>query len=298
MKRYWFRVPDDLELLMSMKRAELRCYIVVVNAIQRDRNEGRISITQVAKRARISRKTAQEELVGLVGKGHLCCDKRPGTTTVYRLPFSWEDGKGSPVRDEPQVRMTHAARENASPLGEQYQGTPGDQHRTPGGDPHLEFPESSESAFQINQQHHRPSEAKDDVALEVERVLSALRARACIGFAFTASVRSAIRRKLEIVSAEQFERAILLGCVRKVMADINHGAPSVISSLEYFNNLIDEVRNLTCSAEYGPHLENRLVQWERQWMALKGAATQNGRHASRNDRSSRCQRTKSSGSVD
>jgi hypothetical protein len=51
---FWFRVPDVESGLMSLKPAQLKCYLVVLRAIQRDRNRGLISVRQVAKRARLS----------------------------------------------------------------------------------------------------------------------------------------------------------------------------------------------------------------------------------------------------
>lgn len=47
---FWWRLPDDEAFLMSLKPAELKCYLVASRAIQRDRNGGLISVRQVAKR--------------------------------------------------------------------------------------------------------------------------------------------------------------------------------------------------------------------------------------------------------
>lgn len=294
--KYWFRFVDDLDMLMSMKPAELRCYLVVARAIDKDRNAGEISITQVAKRARTSRKTAQKELASLVAKGYLLCDKRLGQTSVYRLPFCWRGINESPVRDQSQVGNT--ATGDSSPLGEHHQTTERDRDRTPTGDTHLEFSESAEAGVPTRQQHHHSSESKDDVALDVERVVSALRARACIGFAFNAPVRNAIQRKLEIVSAEQFQRAILLGCLRKVTADINRGDASVISSVEYFNNLIDEVQSPNFSPDYLRHIEYRLRQYEQKWVALRNVVAGTGRRCLHNERSPSCRKSKNHGGFD
>src|SRR5438045_8905845 len=97
---FWFRLPDDEGMLMSLKPGELRCYLVVTRAIQRDCNEGRISVSQVAGRAKISRKSAQDALAKVVSKGLLKCEKRDGTTAIYRLPFSWKEKDRSPTRDQ------------------------------------------------------------------------------------------------------------------------------------------------------------------------------------------------------
>jgi hypothetical protein len=68
---YWFRVPDVESGLMSLKPAQLRCYLVVISAIQRDRNRGLISVRQVARRARLSVNSAQLALTHLVLTGWL-----------------------------------------------------------------------------------------------------------------------------------------------------------------------------------------------------------------------------------
>ena len=38
---FWWRLPDDETALMSLGLAELKCYLVVARAIQRDRNGGK-----------------------------------------------------------------------------------------------------------------------------------------------------------------------------------------------------------------------------------------------------------------
>jgi len=50
---YWFRVLDVESGLMNLKSAELSS-LVVVRAIQRDCNNGVLSVRQVAKRAKLS----------------------------------------------------------------------------------------------------------------------------------------------------------------------------------------------------------------------------------------------------
>src|SRR5712691_5976467 len=57
---YWFRVPDDEAALMSLRPAELKCYLVVTRAIQRDRNGGKIAERQVLQRAGVSLRHAHD----------------------------------------------------------------------------------------------------------------------------------------------------------------------------------------------------------------------------------------------
>jgi hypothetical protein len=72
-----------------MRRAELRCYLVVLKSIQRDRNGGLVSVRQAARRARISLNSAQKALASLVRGGWLLRhgERRAGYT--YGLPFLW-----------------------------------------------------------------------------------------------------------------------------------------------------------------------------------------------------------------
>ncbi|HEY6347228.1 MAG TPA: hypothetical protein VIY49_37535 [Bryobacteraceae bacterium] len=86
---FWFRCPD-LELgLMTLKRAELRCYLVVLKSIQRDRNRGLVSVRQAARRARISANSAQKALAYLVRGGWLLRHGERRTGYTYSLPFLW-----------------------------------------------------------------------------------------------------------------------------------------------------------------------------------------------------------------
>jgi hypothetical protein len=137
---YWFRLPDDEAMLMSLRPAELKCYLVVVRAIQRDRNKGKLSIRQIAERAQLSPKHAHTAVVRLVDLGLLACRLRPGVTGVYRLPSEWRDR--TPTRErlgrEPEGQ------------GEQYCAPPGEQNCTPAEEQHLEFSELSETSSSSN----------------------------------------------------------------------------------------------------------------------------------------------------
>jgi hypothetical protein len=86
---FWFRVPDVESGLMSLKPAQLKCYLVVLRAIQRDRNRGLISVRQVARRARLSVNSAQAALTHLVDNGWLNRESKPRATSVYTLPHAW-----------------------------------------------------------------------------------------------------------------------------------------------------------------------------------------------------------------
>ncbi|HEY6345105.1 MAG TPA: hypothetical protein VIY49_26710 [Bryobacteraceae bacterium] len=86
---FWFRVPDVELGLMILKRAELRCYLVVLKSIQRDRNRGLVSVRQAARRARINPTSAQKALASLVRGGWLLRYGERRTGYTYGLPFLW-----------------------------------------------------------------------------------------------------------------------------------------------------------------------------------------------------------------
>jgi predicted transcriptional regulator len=272
--RYWWRLPDDLEMLMSLTPAELRCFMIVMHAIQRDRNEGEISLPQIAERAQVSRKTAQQALASLITRGRLNCEKRQGATAVYRLPFSWVQKENrSPTGDQLAPTGDH----HASPKCAQRRSPTGDEDRSPAGDPHLQSPEDSESASEDvghgSPQHHSVSSSENDaVGSDVEQIKSALRNRACVKCAFTESDIMAIRRMLDTATVETVLRAILLGCQRKLAALMNRGNGSLITSVYYFANLIEEVKGISNGPGYWRHVEDWVTRHEREWTSRKGPA--------------------------
>ena len=72
------------------------------------------------------------------------------------------------------------------------------------------------------------------------------------------------------------EHAVLLGCARKYVALINHQSRDSIVSFSYFQNVIEEVRELQMSAEYWRHLQMRVDRLEQQWAQMKAAAAAKG----------------------
>ncbi len=130
---YWFKVRDydpikEVDPLMDLSLVQLRAYFVVTRAIQRDKAEGKISASQVADRAHISRPRAQEALEFLVGQGLLLRAGRPGATPVYSLPFvfrSEKDSKTPPPSKTPKPVPTAEQVEDGKPVParEQVEGT-------------------------------------------------------------------------------------------------------------------------------------------------------------------------------
>jgi hypothetical protein len=124
---FFFKVPDDLEFLMRLRPAELRVYLVVQRAIQRDRRRGEVSVRMVAKRAGLSPFHAGKALASLCDAGHLAAVKVDGKTTVYTYP--------------PGLRW--ATKSDCTPTGAQGRAPTGAQGCAPTGAQHLELSEFS-----------------------------------------------------------------------------------------------------------------------------------------------------------
>jgi hypothetical protein len=107
----------------------------------------------------------------------------------------------------------------------------------------------------------------------VEQVRRLLGARRCVGSAFTpADERLAAALFERKVPIEEIEHAVSLGCARKYVTLINRQCVDLIVSFSYFQNVVEEVRELKMSAEYWRHLQMRVGQMEQQWDQMKAAA--------------------------
>lgn len=51
---FWFRCPDELDTLLALPPAQLKVFLVVMRAQQRDANGGKLSLRQIAQRAGLS----------------------------------------------------------------------------------------------------------------------------------------------------------------------------------------------------------------------------------------------------
>ena len=121
----------------------------------------------------------------------------------------------------------------------------------------------------------RSSTKTDTVAGYIEQARRLLGARRCVGSAFTpADERLAAALFERKVLIEEVEHAVLLGCARKYVALINHQSRDSIVSFSYFQNVIEEVRELKMSAEYWRHLQMRVDRLEQQWAQMKAAAAE------------------------
>ena len=68
------------------------------------------------------------------------------------------------------------------------------------------------------------------------------------------------------VPLQQVERGFLLGCARKYTTLLNTRSNELIVSFSYFQNVIEEARELQLSADYWRYLQRRIDQMEQQWL--------------------------------
>ena len=70
------------------------------------------------------------------------------------------------------------------------------------------------------------------------------------------------------VSLQQVARAILLGCARKYVAMINARVRMPITSLQYFADIVEEVRESEIPESYWEPLRVKVARMEQQWLKV------------------------------
>lgn len=111
--------------------------------------ECRLSIRQIADRARVGKRHAEEAITSLLSRGLLNCKTRPGATAVYSLPAAWK-GDSCPLEGRQSADERGA---NRTPVGGQLEVAGGQhlpptggQNCPPAGGQHLEPSEKLESS--------------------------------------------------------------------------------------------------------------------------------------------------------
>jgi hypothetical protein len=109
------------------------------------------------------------------------------------------------------------------------------------------------------------STASDESRHYVEEVRRLFLQRRCVQSSFTAAdeklAASLFRRGISLL---QVEHAILLGAARKYGAILQHGKGTPISSLHYFADLFDEVRQ-EITPGYWTYIANKVKRFEETW---------------------------------
>lgn len=100
----------------------------------------------------------------------------------------------------------------------------------------------------------------------VDRVRTLFLAPACVQASFSAAdEKLALDMYRRGVSMEQIKRAILLGCARKYVAMLNNGTRTPITSLQYFADIVEEVRESVIPESYWEPLRSKMARMEQQW---------------------------------
>jgi hypothetical protein len=103
----------------------------------------------------------------------------------------------------------------------------------------------------------------------VQQVRQMLSGPACVRVNFSsADERLAAIFYRRGISLVHLQRAIWLGCARKYVALLNapENADMLITSLNYFSALVDEVAETLVSEDYWKHMQSKLPQLERMWL--------------------------------
>jgi hypothetical protein len=100
----------------------------------------------------------------------------------------------------------------------------------------------------------------------VRKVRGLFLAPACVQASFSAAdERLALNMYRGGVSIEQITRAILLGCTRKYVSMLNAGTRTPITSLQYFADIVEEVKESEIPESYWEPLRWKMTRMEQQW---------------------------------
>jgi hypothetical protein len=101
----------------------------------------------------------------------------------------------------------------------------------------------------------------------IQKVRDLFLAPACVQASFSpADEKIATGLHRRGVSLEQISRAILLGCARKYVSMLNAGNRSPITSLQYFADVVEEVRESAIPESYWEPLRAKVIRMEKQWL--------------------------------
>ena len=118
-------------------------------------------------------------------------------------------------------------------------------------------------------QRNLPQGDTDDAEAYVAAIRRVFLRHGCVSSSFSpADERLAADWRHRGIPLERADRAIDLGVARKYAALLNNGKGSPITTLSYFENLIDEVGRADVSPDYWRHVKHRTEQFQRRWRTL------------------------------
>lgn len=113
----------------------------------------------------------------------------------------------------------------------------------------------------------RKQEVLPDQASYVAQIRTLMGSRRCIANSFAPADENLANALFQRgVPIQQVERGFVLGCARKYSTLLNNKSNELIVSFSYFQNLIEEARELQVAADYWRYLQRRVDQMERQWL--------------------------------
>ena len=100
----------------------------------------------------------------------------------------------------------------------------------------------------------------------LENVRRLFLAPACVQASFSAAdEKLALDLYRRGISMERITRAILLGCARKYVAMLNAETRTQITSLQYFADIVEEVKESAIPESYWEPLRSKTARMEQQW---------------------------------
>jgi hypothetical protein len=107
----------------------------------------------------------------------------------------------------------------------------------------------------------------NDESNYIDHVRRFFQARRCVDSSFSpADQKLAATFFRQQVGLDQIETALLLGCARKYVAMLNGKISGPITSLSYFQAVVDEAGKLHMSVDYTKYLRQRVARLEEQWL--------------------------------
>ena len=121
-------------------------------------------------------------------------------------------------------------------------------------------------------QRQQPPGRSGPEAEFVQKVRGLFLAPACVQAGFSAAdEKLAIDLYRRGVSMEQIMRSILLGCARKYVSMLNAKVRTPITSLQYFSDIVEEVRESAIPESYWEPLRTKVTRMEQQWQRANPA---------------------------
>jgi hypothetical protein len=121
-------------------------------------------------------------------------------------------------------------------------------------------------AFWPYQAQEPSQETKDPADNFVSEIRNMLQARACVQASFSVADEILARQWSDQgISLKRIEQAILLGCVRKYVSWRNNPSQNPITSLHYFESLLQEIDGQSIPPDYWDYVHSRLQRIEILW---------------------------------